>query len=418
MCVSPRTAQAEEPSEQGEGGDDEDQAWFVCPFGVCSDFASKAARKDVEEQAASADSPPGRRCPQGLRACCWFALLLFEDPIADCGLCPCWCRTSRCSKQLWRTRLRSKPQPDVFGKHGGKSTGKHPCTRQDLAQAQQVLLDVLQKQLQMAANTTATVQNRWQKEFNAQNDQEAGALWEQLVEANQQVDKAMQKLEAARASVQAGRGQAGLLHVQLLLLPLICTPAWSSFPCGPPCFAFWGHALISARIPSSSSCLHCVHWGLFGLEGLLAASGFTKKNVAAPVLLRGKGMLRKSFCTSCFADASERGCQSEARGWGVSLFSARFDRVMVLAVRVCVALRLQLFLRMRFRLLYLCLRAWPPCCRKCRWCCCLSRCVGVGQGPRSPPAFCRAAGHRAPGGKLHVSLCRCSAFALSANASL
>ena len=28
-----------------------------------------------------------------------------------------------------------------------------------------------------------------------------------------------------------------------------------------------------------------------------------------------------------------------------------------------------------------------------RWCCCLSRCVGVGQGPRSPPAFCRAAGH-------------------------
>ena len=60
---------------------------------------------------------------------------------------------------------------------------------------------------------------------------------------------------------------------------------------------------------------------------------------------------------------SERGCQSEARGWGVSLFSARFDRVMVLAVRVCVALRLQLFLRMRLRLLYLCLRAWPPCCR-------------------------------------------------------
>ena len=36
---------------------------------------------------------------------------------------------------------------------------------------------------------------------------------------------------------------------------------------------------------------------------------------------------------------------------------------MVLAVRVCVALRLQLFLRMRLRLLYLCLRAWPPCCR-------------------------------------------------------
>ena len=52
-----------------------------------------------------------------------------------------------------------------------------------------------------------------------------------------------------------------------------------------------------------------------------------------------------------------------SRWGGVSLFSARFDRVMVLAVRVCVALRLQLFLRMRLRLLYLCLRAWPPCCR-------------------------------------------------------
>ena len=32
-------------------------------------------------------------------------------------------------------------------------------------------------------------------------------------------------------------------------------------------------------------------------------------------------------------------------------------------MRVCVALRLQLFLRMRLRLLYPCLRAWPPCCR-------------------------------------------------------
>ena len=48
--------------------------------------------------------------------------------------------------------------------------------------------------------------------------------------------------------------------------------------------------------------------------------------------------------------------------WGGQL-CARFDRVLVLAVRVCRALRLQLFLRMRLRLLYLCLRAWPPCCR-------------------------------------------------------
>ena len=39
-------------------------------------------------------------------------------------------------------------------------------------------------------------------------------------------------------------------------------------------------------------------------------------------------------------------------------------------------------------------------------------------GPEKSASVCRAAGHRAPGGKLHVSLCRCSAFALSANASL
>ena len=95
MCVSSRTAQAEEPS-----GDDEDQAWFVCPFRVCSDVASKAARRDVEEQAASAQTAdPVEDAPQvseravGLRFCSWT--------IADCSLCPCWCRTSRCRRQLW-----------------------------------------------------------------------------------------------------------------------------------------------------------------------------------------------------------------------------------------------------------------------------------------------------------------------------
>ena len=189
--------------------------------------------------------------------------------------------------------------------------------------------------------------------------------------------------------------------MQLLLLTLVCSTPACVFVRSTVC-AFWGSALPPFSKDHLVAKLHCFGLQHFGeREGLLAALGSCK-----------------SGCPSCFADASERGCQSEARGWGVSLFSARFDRVMVLAVRVCVALRLQLFLRMRFRLLYLCLRAWPPCCRKCRWCCCLSRCVGVGQGPRSPPAFCRAAGHRAPGGKLHVSLCRCSAFALSANASL
>ena len=167
--------------------------------------------------------------------------------------------------------------------------------------------------------------------------------------------------------------------------------------------ASWGHALPPFSRDHLVAKLHCFGLQHFGeREGLLAALGSCK-----------------SGCPSCFADPSERGVSPRLEvGGSACLLCARFDRVLVLAVRVSVALRLQLFLRMRLRLLYLCLRAWPPCCRKCRWCCCLSRCVGVGPGPRSPPAFCRAAGHRAPGGKLHVSLCRCSAFSLCANASL
>ena len=116
--------------------------------------------------------------------------------------------------------------------------------------------------------------------------------------------------------------------------------------------------------------LHVGEWqGLFGVEGLLAASGFTKK-CGCTCFTAGKGtfvaqakVLRKSDLHSCFADASERGVNPRLELGGVSPFCARFDRVLVLAVRLCVALRLQLFLRMRLRLLYLCLRAWPPCCR-------------------------------------------------------
>ena len=69
MCVSSRTAQAEEPSEQGEGEDDEDKARFVCLFRVCSDFASKAARRDVEEPAASAQTAKASERAVGFRFC-------------------------------------------------------------------------------------------------------------------------------------------------------------------------------------------------------------------------------------------------------------------------------------------------------------------------------------------------------------
>ena len=184
-----------------------------------------------------------------------------------------------------------------------------------------------------------------------------------------------------------------------------------AFSWGSTVVAFWGRALLSARIPSSSSCLHCVHWGLFGVEGLLAASGFTKKMWLHLFCRVEKACYANLFAPRVLPMLQNGGVNPRLEVGGSACFP------LALTGWVCVALRLQLFLRMRLRLLYLCLRAWPPCCRKCRWCCCLSRCVGVGQGPRSPPAFCRA-GHRAPGGKLHVSLCRCSAFSLRANASL
>ena len=112
--------------------------------------------------------------------------------------------------------------------------------------------------------------------------------------------------------------------------------------------AFWGHALPPFSKDHLVAKLHCFGLQHFGeREGLLAALGSCK-----------------SGCPSCFADPSERGVSPRLEvGGSACLLCARFDRVLVLAVRVSVALRLQLFLRMRLRLLYLCLRAWPPCCR-------------------------------------------------------
>ena len=146
--------------------------------------------------------------------------------------------------------------------------------------------------------------------------------------------------------------------------------------------------------------LHRVGLQHFGeREGLLAALGSCK-----------------SGCPSCFAEASEGGVSPRLEVGGSACFALALtgcwswiegqrcsEAAVVLAYEAQVSVSV-----------LACLAALLS---QYRWCCCLSRCVGVGQGPRSPPAFCRA-GHRAPGGKLHVSLCRCSAFALRANASL
>ena len=76
-----------------------------------------------------------------------------------------------------------------------------------------------------------------------------------------------------------------------------------AFSCGPTVFAFWGHALLSARIPLVVK-LHCVGLRFGEREGLLAAAGSGK-----------------SGCSSCFADASERGVSPRLEVGGSACFA-------------------------------------------------------------------------------------------------
>ena len=138
---------------------------------------------------------------------------------------------------------------------------------------------------------------------------------------------------------------------------------------------------------------------------------------------RGSWLLQvqANLVALCVLPMLQNGVHARLEVGGVSLFCARFDRVLVLAVRlevrVCVALRLQLFLRMRLRLLYLCLCAWPPCCRSVVGVVVFLDVSGSGRAREVRQRFAgqQVTGHQV---RLHVSLCRCSAFALSANASL
>ena len=152
---------------------------------------------------------PRRPC---VRACCWFALVFLVPQIVAFA---CWCRTSRCRIQLWKTRLRPRRQTDVFGKCGGKSTGKHPCTRQDLAAAKRQR-DVALSRVERAEERATEMQKQWQQALAAGNNLKA-EQWEkkledaeqELKDAKKELKEAEQKYEA-KASVQAGRGQAGV----------------------------------------------------------------------------------------------------------------------------------------------------------------------------------------------------------------
>ena len=111
--------------------------------------------------------------------------------------------------------------------------------------------------LERAEERATEMQKQWQQALAGGNNLKAEQWEKKLEDAEQELKKAKKELKEAeqkyeaKASGQAGREQAGgLLHVQLLLLPLVCsTPAWSScVSCGPPLLLFGGHALLSARI--------------------------------------------------------------------------------------------------------------------------------------------------------------------------
>ena len=190
------TAQASEPSESE---DDEDKARFVCPFRVFWILHRKLGAGCL-----CADHRLGRRCHEGLRACCWCVLPLLDH-----------CR-------LW---------------HGGKSTRKHPCTWQDLAAARQV-----QK---VAINELETLSGLWLEELKAGRSDEAKVLKQEVKEAEKKVEKAKQEVEKAKqevekakeeakASVGSGRGQAGASACAVVAVDF----GLHAFSCGPPLLLF------------------------------------------------------------------------------------------------------------------------------------------------------------------------------------
>ena len=208
--------------------------------------------------------------------------------------------------------------------------------RQDLAAARQ-LRDVAISGLQTAQDAQKTaqdtlqfVQTRWEEAVQAK-DNEAAEKWEEKVKraeekveraevkvetaekkvdrakveldrAKQEVDKAK---EAAKASVPAGRGQAGASACAVVAaLP----HGRRAFSCGPTVFAFWGHALLSARIPLVVKPFSlCWLAALRGAGGALGCFRFHANLVALRVL-----------------PTLQNGVSVLGSRWGVGLFCARF----------------------------------------------------------------------------------------------
>ena len=189
------------------------------------DFASKTARRDVEEQAASAqtadpveDAPKASERAVGLR----------------------FCSLKSCRRQLWSSSQNRKQMCLA------------PCTRQDLNQrVRRLAIDEMETAQQAVKTLTAL----WLEELKAGRSDEANALKQEVKEAEAKLEKAEQKYKDAKASVQAGPEQAGASACAVVAVAFgLQPPAWSSCVFArSTVVAFWGHALLSARIPSSLS---------------------------------------------------------------------------------------------------------------------------------------------------------------------
>ena len=116
VCVSSRTAQAEEPSEQGEGEDDEDKARFVCLFRVCSDFASKAARRDVEEQAAPATADPVEGAKQDVPPSVLLLRCFARFPSPAAGSCCSPTTARRCHQRTANSTRYTTVRANTVGR--------------------------------------------------------------------------------------------------------------------------------------------------------------------------------------------------------------------------------------------------------------------------------------------------------------
>ena len=166
------------------------------------DFASKAARRDVEEQAASAqtadpveDAPKASERVVGLRFCC------LKIPLQTVAFAPAGAGRAAAEDSSEERGSGQIPKADMFGKHGRKITGKQPCTRQDLDQrVRRLAIGEMETAQQAVKTLTAAVQTLtalWLEERQAGPSDEANALKKELEEAKKELEEAKKELRDA-----------------------------------------------------------------------------------------------------------------------------------------------------------------------------------------------------------------------------